>query len=181
LLLFHHLGLKRRLSKGDLDELNFLSILTILNFLSAYRIPLRERTGQGAYDCVRRFVLGCYLGSMQDDRLPPMAAAGMVALTEQRVSELLNIPIMVEKDHPTLPVKIGERDAEATEIIGLVLSTMQETGRILQKQGKKDLGTWVAGTLRQTTDMSAIDCTNYLVKQVRPFPGLFCNIPDMLQ
>lgn len=150
----------------DLDELNFLSILTILNFLSAYRIALHERTGQGAYDGIRRFVLGCYISSMQEERTSPLMAEGMVNLTEHRVSELLNVPVMVEKDHPTLPVKIGERDAEATEIVGLVLQTMQETGGILQKQGKKDLGTWVADTLRQTEQMSAGERTNYLVKQV---------------
>lgn len=162
----------------DLDELNFLSILTILNFLSAYRIPLHERTGQGAYDCIRRFVLGCYISGLQDERTSLLMADGMVNITEQRVSELLNLPIMVEKDHPTLPVKIGERDADATEIVSLVLKVMQDTGRILQKQGKKDLGSWVADTLRQTTDITAAQRTNHLVKQVRDF--CLSTIPSCL-
>lgn len=155
-----------RFGADDLDELNFLSILTILNFLSAYRIPLHERTGQGAYDCIRRFVLGCYISGLQDEGTSLMTAEGMVNLNEHRVSELLNIPVMVEKDHPTLPVKIGERDADATEIVGLVLKVMQETGRILQQQGKKDLGTWVADVLRGTTDMTPVERTDRLVKQV---------------
>jgi len=155
---------------GALDELNFLSILTILNFLSAYRIPLHKRTGQGAYDAVRRFVLSCYLSGHDDADTSPLTAKGMAGLSEAKTAEYLKLEIYVEKDHPTLPVKLGERDPEAVEIVGLVQKVMNETGEILLALKKKDLGAFVADVLREGKDDESR--TDLLVeKLVETFPA----------
>ncbi|KAK9896081.1 hypothetical protein P389DRAFT_74342 [Cystobasidium minutum MCA 4210] len=166
-------GAKFPLNYSDaLDELNFLSVLTILNFLSAYRIQLHKRTGQGAYDTIRRFVMACYLAQMQGELENPLSASGMAHLSEHITAEFLRLPTMTEKDHPTLPMRIGEPDKEAKEIVQLVQGVMNETGNILLKSGKKNLGAWVADTLKQTTDLTAQERASYLVKALaNTFPA----------
>lgn len=140
------------------------SVLTMLNFLSAYRIQLHKRTGAGAYDTVRRFVIACYLAQMQGELDNPLNAEGMSRLNEHITAEFLQLSLMTEKDHPTLPVKIGEPDNEAREIVRLVQGVMNETGNILVKLGKKNLGAWVADTLNQTKELSGQHRASYLVK-----------------
>ena len=44
-------------------------------------------------------------------------------------------------------VKVGEKDAEAFEILELLAGVLNETGAILKKAGKKDLGEWVKDAL----------------------------------
>lgn len=108
--------------------------------------------------------MACYLSQLQQEVVSPLSAEGMAALSEATVSEYLRLPLMVEKQHPTLPIHIGERDAEAAEIVHLVQGVMNQTGQILVKQGKKNLGQWVVDTLKQTVDMTAEQRASYLVK-----------------
>ena len=141
------------------------SILTLLNFLSAYRVTLHKRTGRGAYDTIRRFMMGCFLQAGGDGE-SPLSAKGMAGLSESAVSDMLDLPILTEKDHQTLPVKIGERDPEAVEIVGLVLKAMNETGAILLQKGHADLGSFVADMLRKAEAQTSAERTNTLVQAV---------------
>lgn len=81
-----------------------------------------------------------------------MTAKGMARLSEGRTAEFLKLELLVEKDHPTMPIKIGERDPDVVEIAGLVQKVMNETGEILLRLGKKDLGSFVADVLREGKD-----------------------------
>lgn len=101
---------------------------------------------------------------MQGEMENPLSAQGMARLDINVVSDFLRLPLMTEKDHPTLPVKIGEPDAEAREIVQLVQGVMNQTGEILLKQGKKTLGQWVADTLNETKALNAEQRTSHLVK-----------------
>lgn len=47
-------------------------------------------------------------------------------------------------------VKVGEKDAEAWEILELLAGVLVETGGILRRAGKKDLGEWVKDALVET-------------------------------
>lgn len=74
---------------------------------------------------------------------------------------------MTEKNHPTLPgVRVGERDKDAVEIVGLVLKVVNETGKILLEAKASDLGDWVAGTLQDAKDDTPVARCNYLVSKV---------------
>jgi hypothetical protein len=109
---------------------------------------------------------------MQDELDSPLTAKGMAGLSEQVVSDFLQLPLMTEKDHPTLPVKIGEPDTEAREIVRLVQGVMNETGNILLKHGKRCLGEWVSDKLTETIPVTASERASYLVKAlVDTFPA----------
>jgi hypothetical protein len=103
---------------------------------------------------------------MQGEMENPLLARGMANLDANTVSDFLRLSLMTEKDHPTLPVKIGEPDVEAREIVGLVQGVMNETGKILLKLGKKSLGEWIADTLNETKDLSAEQRASYLVQKL---------------
>ena len=92
-------------------------------------------------------------------------------MSEVTVSEHLKVPLMMEKDHPTLPIKIGEREPEAFEIIGLVRRVMNETGNILLHRKKKNLGAFVADVLKSAEERDANVRTNILLHEVRSASG----------
>ena len=118
-------------------------------------------------------MLSCYLSQLSDDGRAPLTAAGMASMTEHEASEYLKVPILVEKEHPTLPgVRVGERDAEAVEIVDLVRGVMNETGRILQSLKHKSLGEWVASTLSDPSIASPEQRLDYFIRQmVQTFPA----------
>lgn len=45
---------------------------------------------------------------------------------------------------------MGEKDAEAWEVLELVCGVLNETGTILKRLGKRSLGEWVEGELTET-------------------------------
>ncbi|KDQ19834.1 hypothetical protein BOTBODRAFT_27258 [Botryobasidium botryosum FD-172 SS1] len=133
----------------EISELNLISILGLLNFASGYRAPLHAHNGRGAYDTIRAFVLTLFLtsatGPGPDNHL---SSAGMRAITNEQVAELMQLPTHVERPHPTIPgVTVGERGGPLLELIELVTRTMNQAGSALVKEGHKDLGSFVAKAL----------------------------------
>lgn len=47
-------------------------------------------------------------------------------------------------------VRVGEKDAEAWEVLELLVEVLKGTGEVLKKAGKKDLGAWMKETLVET-------------------------------
>ncbi|KAI5481248.1 DUF2419 family protein [Pseudohyphozyma bogoriensis] len=111
---------------------------------------IQVRTRRGAWSTILTLVLAAHLSGPSTSS--PLTAAGMVASTPSTLASLINIKTHVEKDHPTLgaAVKVGEKDADAFEVLELLAGTLNETGKVLQKEGKKDLGEWVGAKLDET-------------------------------
>ncbi|BGP01577.1 hypothetical protein JCM10021v2_005282 [Rhodotorula toruloides] len=65
--------------------------------------------------------------------------------TVAQLANLARIETHVEKAHPTLgsAVKVGEKDEEAFEILGLLVGVLNETGEVLERLGKQSLGVWL--------------------------------------
>lgn len=130
-----------------LSELNFLSVLCLLNFASGYRVPLHEQTGRGAWDNIRALAFSMYLSSAtgQGDLL---STKGMRTVTPQRIAELMSVEIYVERSHETLPgVTVGELGGRVYDLVKLISSTLNETGEILEQSGMPDLGSFVLRSL----------------------------------
>ncbi|GAA6004047.1 hypothetical protein JCM10207_006531 [Rhodosporidiobolus poonsookiae] len=147
----HGVRLPLRFDSPD-DELNLFSVLALLNFLSGYRTALHRLTGRGAYSTILSLVLSAYLAGTDTSSPSLLSTAGMLAATPASLAGLARIQTHTEKDHPTLgaAVRVGEKDAEAWEILELLTGVLNETGGILQGLGKKDLGSWVREKLEQT-------------------------------
>lgn len=47
-------------------------------------------------------------------------------------------------------MRVGEKDEEAWEVLELVDGVLKETGEVLKKQGKANLGEWVKEKLVET-------------------------------
>lgn len=119
----------------------------MLNFLSGYREPLHRLTTRGAWSTVLSLVLSAHLSSSASSS--PLSTRGMLAATPATLASLAQITTHTEKDHPTMGpiVKVGEKDPEAFEILELLAGVLNQTGEILKKAGKKDLGEWVKDAL----------------------------------
>lgn len=74
----------------------------------------------------------------------------MKRFTPDKVAELINIPLLVEKPHPTLVgVTVGERTGPLLELATLIANTLSETGTTLLNSGYPDLGTFVVEALNE--------------------------------
>ena len=131
-------------------ELNVLSILTVLNMASGYRVPLHKATGRGAYDNIRMLVMALYLSSTVEADY--MSARGMVALDHQKVADLMGVlkHIHVETPHKSLPgIIVGELGGPIFELVRIITKILNETGQELQSGGYPDLGTFLLEALKK--------------------------------
>jgi hypothetical protein len=135
---------------SPLDELNFLAILSLLNFGSGYRIPLHAEAGRGAWDSIRAFVFSLYLTS-SGDGTDLLSAKAIQAIEATRVAELMRLNVHVERQHESIPgVIVGELGGPLYELVKLITATLNETGERLVQMGYPSLGSFVAEALNES-------------------------------
>ena len=133
------------------SELNVLSVLSLLNFASGYRVPLHQATGRGAFDNIRTFVFAAYISSSTGAG-DYFSARGMQSITETTVADLMRVTdaIHVERKHETIPgLTVGELGGPVWEVVQLITKTLQQTGEALLKGGYPDLGSFVLEALKE--------------------------------
>lgn len=161
---------------SPLAELNLLSILSLLNFASGYRIPLHAETGRGAWDCIRAFAFSLYLtSSVGEGNL--LSAKGMQTITNGKTAELLGVNVHVEKPHESIPgLTVGELGGPLYELVKLITRVLNETGEALENTGYPDLGTLVAESLKEGAKISASAGADagldVILEKVYPLPTL---------
>ena len=90
-----------------MSELNLLSVLSLLNFASGYRVPLHEQTGRGAWDNIRALTFSLFLSSTTETDW--LSARGMQTINEQLIAEHLRLSVHVERPHESIPgVTVGD-------------------------------------------------------------------------
>ncbi|KAI0066154.1 hypothetical protein BV25DRAFT_1821040 [Artomyces pyxidatus] len=162
---------------SPLSELNLLSLLSLLNIASGYRIPLHQQTGRGAWDSIRAFVFGLYLTSSTGDVDDLLSAKGMMNIGDSKIAELLGVSLHTERPHETISgVTVGEVGGPGWELTQLLKRLMNETGAMLLNGGYKDLGGFVVEALqegdkvaRQKGEEAAAEVV--LERLVRAIPG----------
>lgn len=142
-------------------ELDFLTMLALLNFLSAYRAPFHQTTGQGAYQNVVRLVtrfqlyrsskseasaepgarLGGHGGGGSAGGREPFSARFMSAVPEEELVSIWGLPT----DRHGLLVQ------ELREPVDLVLACLHDTGKALSAAGHSSLGDVVLAALNAQT------------------------------
>lgn len=138
------------------DELNYISVLSLLNFGSGYRTPLHAQTGRGAWDAIRALMFGLYISSSSDGN--HLSAKGMQSISNAKIAELMGIDLHVERPHETLHgVTIGELGGPLYDLVTLITSTLNMTGSILVKLEYPNLGTFVLECLREGELKSSSD------------------------
>ncbi|KAE8232538.1 hypothetical protein CF326_g2428 [Tilletia indica] len=162
------------------SEVNFLSVLALLNTLSAYRSAFHKSTGQGAYQNVLRLMMGMFLSSPDSDTSPSskLSAQGLATLTEADVAALLNVTLHDERPHESIPGLIvgSARGGVMAEPVGLVVSICNDTGRRLLEMKAGNLGEFV---LRILVEASAevgkkgdeAGCDLFVERLVSALPG----------
>lgn len=135
---------------SPLSELNLLSILALLNIASGYRVPLHRETGRGAWDSIRTFVFGLYLSSATDGEGDLLSARGMQTLGEAKIAELLGVSLHTERQHESIRgVVVGQIGGPGWELVQLLKTLLDETGKVLVDGGYPNLGSFVAEALQE--------------------------------
>ncbi|EMS22341.1 DUF2419 family protein [Rhodotorula toruloides NP11] len=90
-------------------------------------------------------VLSAYISSSDNPGSSILSTRGMRQATVAQLAEFARIETHVEKAHPTLgnAVKVGEKDEEAFEILGLLAGVLNETGEVLERLEKQSMGAWL--------------------------------------
>jgi len=116
-----------------LDELNYVSVLSLLNFGSGYRIQLHAKTRRGAWDTIQALMLALYISSSSDE--DHLSAKGMKSISNTKIAELMGIDLHVERPHETLHgVTIGQLGGPLYDLVMLITSVLNMTGSILVKK-----------------------------------------------
>jgi hypothetical protein len=159
-------------------ELNFVSVLSLLNFGSGYRAPLHAAAGRGAYDSIRALLFSLYLSSAPETGGTDwLSARGMQAIDIATVAEMMNVKIHEERPHETIPgLTVGALGGPVYELVKLLTGAMNSTGEVLVQGGYPDLGAFVAEALREgerTGQKNADGALGVVVERlVRAFPAL---------
>ncbi|KAJ4468271.1 hypothetical protein J3R30DRAFT_3560516, partial [Lentinula aciculospora] len=142
----HGLALPLKFS-SPLDELNVISILSLLNFGSGYRVPLHTENKRGAWDNIRLLVFSMYIGGSEEDLL---STRGMLQLNEAKVAELMRVNVYIERPHKDIPgVTVGELGGPLYELVKLISNVLVETGQLLETGRYPNLGSFVAEALKE--------------------------------
>jgi hypothetical protein len=160
-------GLKFPLKfSSALDELNFISTLSLLNFASGYRIPLHTASGRGAWDSIRAFVLSLYLASSSDG-VDLLSAKAIQAIETMKVAELMNLNVHVEQPHESIPgITIGKLGGPLYDLVKLITATLNETGECLIRMGYPNLGSFVAEALKESAKAEPVHDGNAMLEVV---------------
>ncbi|KAI0305636.1 hypothetical protein B0F90DRAFT_1699585 [Multifurca ochricompacta] len=163
---------------SPLSELNLLSILALLNIASGYRVHLHRETGRGAWDSIRAFVYGLYLSSAADDEGDFLGARGMQTLSEVKIAELLGVSLYIERQHEGIQgLTVGQVGGPGWELVQLLRTLLNETGKILVNGGYPNLGSFVAEALKEGERAAREKCDPtiaadiVLERLVRAIPG----------
>ncbi|TFK88738.1 hypothetical protein K466DRAFT_488319 [Polyporus arcularius HHB13444] len=158
------------------SELNVLSVLSLLNFASGYRVPLHQVTGRGAFDNIRAFVFSAYISS-SGGAGDYFSAQGMKEITASTVADLMRVTgsIHVERPHEKIPgVTVGELGGPVWEIVQIIATTLNETGEALMNGGYPDLGSFVLEALKEgekAKKAGGDECEVALERFVRGIPA----------
>ncbi|RPD63737.1 hypothetical protein L227DRAFT_359969 [Lentinus tigrinus ALCF2SS1-6] len=158
------------------SELNVLSVLSLLNFASGYRVPLHQATGRGAFDNIRAFVFSAYISSSAGAE-DYFSARGMKEITATTVADLMRVThhIHVERPHEKIPgVTVGELGGPVWEIVQIIAKTLNETGDALIDGGYPDLGSFVLEALKEgekAKKAGGDECEVALERFVRGIPA----------
>jgi len=161
----HGLALPLKFSSA-LDELNFFSILALLNFASGYRVPLHIQSGRGAWDSIRALVFSLYItSSIEGDFL---SAQGLKTLDSAKIAEFMGVNLHVERPHENIPgVVVGELGGPLYDLVQLIVSVLNETGGILVNSGYANLGSFVVEALQQSGKVQAEAAVEVVLERVR--------------
>jgi hypothetical protein len=151
---------------SPLDELNFLAILSLLNFGSGYRLPLHAGTGRGAWDSIRAFVFSLYLTSSSNGA-DLLSAKAMQTIEAASVAELMRLNVHVERPHESIAgVTIGELGGPLYEFVKLITATLNETGERLVEMDYPSLGSFVAEALKESAKAKSNSDNNTMLEVV---------------
>ncbi|PIL34033.1 hypothetical protein GSI_03742 [Ganoderma sinense ZZ0214-1] len=158
------------------EELTVLSVLSLLNIASGYRVPLHIATGRGAFDNIRAFIFAAYITSSTGAE-DYFSARGMKDVTPTAVADLMRVThsIHVERPHEKIPgVTVGELGGPVWEIVQIIAKTLNETGEALISGGYPDLGSFVLEALTEgekAKNAGGDECEIVVERLVRAIPG----------
>ncbi|KAI7904860.1 uncharacterized protein BX663DRAFT_503823 [Cokeromyces recurvatus] len=144
------------------DELNFITLIDLLNFGSGYRVPLHELTGRGAFDTIRFGAMYFHIGGK------PMTAETFKNTTIFDVAEMFQIPIDREVRHEKLDFVTMTEPTPLKPFAAGLTTVLNTTGEYLLANNYKDLAHFILTHVKENPQ-NAVSLVEHFV---RAFPGL---------
>ncbi|WFD43453.1 hypothetical protein MPSI1_002115 [Malassezia psittaci] len=156
------------------EEINFISVLSLLNACSGYRQAFHNATGHGAADNIRRLLLGMYLS---DEKA--LSAENLSKVTATQLATVLGVATHTESQHPTLPfVTIGNIGGPLQEPLELIADACKTAGQFLEKNGQKSLGEYVLNACSEAQHTANLE--SHILDSIVCVPGFedACTLED---
>lgn len=148
------------------DEVNFVAVLALLNAFSGYRVEFHRTTGHGAYDCIRRILLGLYLSESD----APLGTDALANVSASQLAEILGVPTHTEAPHPKLPfVTVGTVGGPLHEPLSMAARACNDVAAFLRSARAASLGTYLLAACADAA--VADDADSYLLEVIASVPG----------
>ncbi|KAI7889602.1 uncharacterized protein EV154DRAFT_423632 [Mucor mucedo] len=145
------------------DEMNFITVIDLLNFGSGYRVPLHAMVDRGAFDTIRFGAMSFHIGGT------PMDAETFKKMTVFQVAEIFQLPIDREVRHETLDFVTLTQPTELRPFADGLTSVINTTGEYLVEHGYKDLAQFIMDHVK-TAPQDACSLVKHFAQHL---PGLF--------
>ncbi|CAO3695739.1 unnamed protein product [Rhizopus stolonifer] len=141
----------------DQQEINFVSMIDLLNFGSGYRMELHQAVDRGAFDTIRYGLMAMHIGGVDMD------AKTLKEIDVYRVAELFQFPIEREVRHETLDFVTLTEPTELKALAVGIMNVLNKTGEYLMVHGYEDLASFILSKAKEVPQ-NAKFLTEELVK-----------------
>lgn len=136
------------------QEVNFLSLLSVLSILSPNQYHLRQLPNDPSPSSIpRHLLLGLYLSSPPSNHLSapsPLSSGHLASLGDGEIADILGLKIHQERKVEHIPVAtLAERGGPGSEVTSKLRRTINRVGEKLVENRYVDLGAFIMETLQQ--------------------------------
>ena len=87
-----------------------------------------------------------------------LTAKGMQTITEHQIADLMSVNLHVEKAHREIPgLVVGKLGGPIFDLVKLIVTTLRETGEILESIGDSDLGSFMMRSFKEASAVKSAD------------------------
>lgn len=87
-----------------------------------------------------------------------LTAKGMQTITEHQIADLMSVNLHVEKAHREIPgLVVGKLGGPIFDLVKLIVTTLRETGEILESIGDPDLGSFMMRSFKEASAVKSAD------------------------
>jgi hypothetical protein len=152
------------------QEINFISLLQLLNFGSGYRKELHEITGRGAYDTMCFGLMNAHISGINMDTL------FMKEVDVQTIASLFQLPLLEHNRSAISDTSVVSARSNLRYLAEQIRDVLIDTGLILERHGYNDMSDLVFHLCQEEEPASAANLVKSLAELIPAFSDITTSL-----